>query len=135
MNGAAMYKIETTDFGVRLTFGGFIKLEEMSSWVAESEKALKTLPPKFGVMVDMRNLKPLPAESQVEMQKGQKLYKEKGMVRSVVVVDNATTRLQFRRIASETGIDAWERYLDSSHTADWDQVGRKWLMDGIDPDL
>ncbi|HMV41143.1 MAG TPA: hypothetical protein PK079_09135 [Leptospiraceae bacterium] len=60
----------------------------------------------------MRTLKPLPPESQIHMQEGQKLYKEKGMVRSVVILANTITKLQFKRIAQETGIYQWERYID-----------------------
>lgn len=47
----------------------------------------------------MRNLKSLPQDAQNEMEKGQKLYKEKGMQRSAVVIANTLIALQFKRIA------------------------------------
>jgi len=34
------------------------------------------------------------------------------MVRSVVILANTITKLQFKRIAQETGIYQWERYID-----------------------
>ncbi|OEU57610.1 MAG: hypothetical protein BA871_10695 [Desulfuromonadales bacterium C00003096] len=68
------------------------------------------------------------------MQDGQKLYKEKGMVRSVVILDNVITKMQFRRIGKETGIYEWERYIDASSVADWEKIGIDWLSKGIDPD-
>lgn len=130
-----MYKIEVTDYGVKLTFDGFIKQAEMSQWVTESENIVKTLSPGFGVFVDMRGLKPLPQDAEAEMQKGQKLYKECGMTRSVVILANATTTMQFKRIAKETGIYEWERYINASKVDDWEQQGIKWLTDAEDPDL
>jgi len=130
-----MYKIEKASDGIRLIFGGFIQKAEMSDWVADVKKILNGLPAKFGVFVDMRELKPLATDAQSEMQVGQKLFKEKGMERSVVVVDNTTTMIQFKHIGKETGIYAWERYLTPSKTPNWEEVATKWLVQGIDPDL
>ncbi len=129
-----MYKIEKKDYGYKLTFGGFIKVDEMKAWVDESEKTLVSTPKQFGVFVDMRTLRPLPPDVQVHMQKGQRLYKEKGMARSVVILDNAVTKMQFKRIAKETGIYEWERYIDASLIRDWEKAGIDWVSNGIDPD-
>ncbi len=56
------------------------------------------------------------------------------MVRSVVIVDSALTKMQFQRIAKQTGIHAWERYIDASSITDWEKVGIDWINKGIDPD-
>lgn len=106
----------------------------MKLWVDESRKALAAAPGKFGIFVDMRSLKPLTTDAQATMQEGQKLFKGKGMTRSVVIVDSAVTKMQFQRIAKETGIYEWERYIDASKTANWEDLGRKWLVNNIDPD-
>lgn len=129
-----MYKIEKTNFGVKLTFEDFIKRDEMAKWVEESKQILRTVPSKFGVLVDMRNLKPLPQDAQNEMEKGQKLYKEKGMQRSAVVVANTLIALQFKRIAKETGIYEWERYIDASRVQNWEEIAIKWIVKAEDPD-
>lgn len=129
-----MFKIEKKDFGYKLTFADFIQAEEMKKWVEQSRNTLLTAPKEFGVFVDMRTLKPLPQDSQQYMQEGQKLYKEKGMVRSVVVVSDSITAMQFKRIAKETGIYQWERYIDASASAFWEQIALDWIKDGKDPD-
>lgn len=129
-----MYKIEKTGYGVKLLFSGLINADEMKHWVVESHKTVKTLPPKFGVFVDMRELKPLASDVQGVMQSGQILYKQAGMERSVVILSNAIITMQFKRIAKETGIYEWERYIDASKTANWEDLGRKWLVNNIDPD-
>ena len=114
-----MFNIEKTDFGYKLTFGDFIMAPEMTKWLEDSKKILVESPKEFGIMVDMRNLKPLPEDSQPIMGEGQKMYKESGMQRSCVILDNPTTTLQFKRIAKETGIDAFERYVDTSVTTEF----------------
>jgi len=129
-----MYKIEKKDFGYKLTFGGFIKLDEMKQWVDESKKTLESSPSKFGVMVDMRELKPLPKDAQEHMQVGQKSYKDKGMERSVVILNSAVLTVQFKRIAKETGIYDWERYINAAKDSNWEETGIKWLVDALDPD-
>lgn len=128
-----MYKIEKTQYGVRLTFDGFMRAAEMTEWVAESRKIVPTLGGTFGVFVDMRTLKPLPPDSQAAMQEGQKLYKQAGMQRSVVILNSATTTAQFIRIAKETGIYEWERYVNAAATPNWEQAGIDWLVKAADP--
>lgn len=128
-----MYSVEKAGYGFKLTFGGFIQPDEMKAWVEESKKALTSAAGSFGVFIDMRTLKPLPKESQPLMVEGQKLYKAKGMQRSVVILNDTITTAQFRRIAKETGIDAWERYIDASKTADWKTAGEAWLTKSQEP--
>lgn len=130
-----MYKIEKKDWGYKLTFSDYIKVDEMAKWVKESEQALAGKTGKFGVFVDMRSLKPITAETQEEMKKGQKLYKQKGMERSVVILDNPILTVQFKRIGKETGIYAWERYIDASSNPNWEKIGLDWIIKGVDPDL
>ena len=129
-----MYKIEKKIYGYKITFGGFIDENEMKKWVEESKIALQTAPKSFGIFVDMRTLKPLVAEAQRYMQEGQKLYKEKGMTKSAVILANAVTKMQFKRIAQETGIYQWERYIDESSNPNWEKTGIDWVQNGIDPD-
>ncbi|MFZ1080956.1 MAG: hypothetical protein WAO19_03425 [Candidatus Kryptoniota bacterium] len=129
-----MYSVEKKDFGFKLTFGDFIGPDEMAQWLEESRKALFLPPKEFGVFVDMRTLKALPPESQKSMEEGQKLYKQKGMIRSVVILNSPIVTMQFKRIGKETGIYNWERYIDASSSPDWEAKGKRWLTDGIDPD-
>lgn len=107
---------------------------EMHQWCRESEQALATVRPPFGVVVDMRTLAPLMPDAQHVMIQGQQLYKGKGMQRSAVVVHNAVTASQFRRLAQESGIYAWERYIDASAVPDWGKTAVDWVKGGIDPD-
>jgi hypothetical protein len=130
-----VYAIETKDYGFKLTFGGFISKDEMEKWRLESATALKQQRGDFGVFVDMQTLKPLPEDTQKVMVDGQQLYKRAGMKRSAVILNNPITTMQFRRLAKDSGIYQWERYLDSSSCPNWEKAGVKWLVEGVDPDL
>ncbi|MBN2342436.1 MAG: hypothetical protein JXX29_20135 [Deltaproteobacteria bacterium] len=129
-----MYQIEREKVGrmdvYRLEFGGFIKMDEMQHWVDDSQKQLTTSPGTFAVWVDMRNLKPLPQDAQEKMMEGQKMYKDKGMVRSAVVVPNSLVKLQFERIAKESGIHEWERYF-SAEEPEWESSMKSWIEKGV----
>ena len=129
-----MYQIEQVDYGYRLKFGDFIQPNEMKNWMNESIEALTNAPDNFGVFIDLRKVKPLPPDSQNYLQEGQKLFKQNGMKRSVVILDKPITKMQFKRIAKETGIYNWERYIDASTDKDWEQKGIDWITKGIDPD-
>jgi hypothetical protein len=129
-----MWKIEHREYGVHLTFSGHIKEAEMEAWLEASKKELAKLEPPFGVFVDMRDMILLPPESQPAMQAGQRYYREQGMVRSVVILQDDVLAMQFQRIAKKTGIYEWERYIDASNEPNWEQAGLDWIIDAIDPD-
>lgn len=129
-----MYQIEKKPYGFKLTFGGFIQAPEMNQWKMESQKVLAGRQGKFGVLVDMRELKPLPADAQAVMVEGQKGYKGKGLERSAVILDSAITTAQFRRLAKTSGIYAWERYFSAADTPSWEKAGEDWITRGVDPD-
>jgi hypothetical protein len=128
-----MYKIERKSSGYLLTFSGFITREEMQKWADESRQALQSEQGAFCVIVDMRNLAPLTPETQEVMVAGQQLYKQRGMKRSAVVVNNAVTAIQFKRLARESGIYQWERYLDGTKPGCF-EAAVAWGRDGVDPD-
>jgi hypothetical protein len=129
-----MYKIEKKSSGFLLTFGGNIDAAEMQRWADESKKVLATAQAPFGVIVDMRTLKPLSPEVQGIMVGGQGLYKQTGMQRSAVVLNDTITTIQFKRLAQQSGIYSFERYIDASATPDWTKVAVAWVKDGADPD-
>lgn len=129
-----MYRIEKRDYGIHLIFGDFIKATEMQRWVQESFEVLPEQPTPFGVFVDMRTLAPLDPDAQAVIRDGQKLYQQRGMVRSVVILSSPVVTMQFKRIAHESGIYEWERYIDASSVPDWEERGLAWIIDAVDPD-
>ncbi|MCP4685705.1 MAG: hypothetical protein GY867_09700 [bacterium] len=128
-----MYTIEKKSWGYELIFGGDTSVEEASRWHEEWTEILKNQIGPFSVFVDMRTLIPLCKEAMEPLAEGQRLARQRGMIRSVVVVQNPATASQFRRIAGDTGINQWERYIDANALADWMQRGLDWILHGIEP--
>ena len=129
-----MWKISKQTFGFVLTFAGIIGPEEMKAWVTQSKVELAgQLPSIWGVIVDMRELQPLNQASQAVMLEGQIAYKARGMVRSAVALQDAITTLQFRRLARNSGIDAWERYIDAAENPNWQSIAKQWIVAGAEP--
>ena len=130
-----MTNIEKKDYGFKLTFAGSISQDEMASWVSDSKNTLASQTSEFGILVDMRELSPLTPGAKDVMQTGQKLYKDKGMKRSAVIVSQGFISTQFKMIAQQTGIYEWERYIDASANSNWENIATNWITNGKDPDV
>jgi hypothetical protein len=131
-----MFTIEKKHYGYRFAFSGFITADEMTRWLEEVKKILSTPQSKeFGVFVDMQEMKPLADEVQKIIVEGQAICKTKGMGRSVVILKSSVLSMQFRRLAKESGIYEWERYLASQNVANYEKVGEDWIVSGTDPDI
>lgn len=130
-----MYNIERKKSGYVLTFSGNIDANEMQSWFNDSQKKLSNEYNKsFGVIIDMRNLQPLLSEARAIMINGQKLYKDKGMLRSAVILNDTELCNQFKRLAIQSGIFKTEKYIDSTKVSNPIERAISWVNDGIDPD-
>jgi hypothetical protein len=129
-----MYQIKKESYGPHLTFSGHIPKQEMEQWLSDSKEIIKTLPDEFVVFVDMRDMELLPPESRPIMVVGQEYYRVNGMQRSVVILKDKITKMQFKGIAKETGISEWERYIDANAEPNWEQVAMDWVLDCVDPD-
>jgi hypothetical protein len=127
-----MYSFERTQYGVKLVFSGMIDQAEMARWVEESRPLVASLPDRFCVFVDMRDLKPLDPAAEVHMQAGQRMYRDKGLMRSVVILNSPRLTMQFKRIALESDIYHWERYIDAGKTTNWEEIGLRWLIEAVD---
>ncbi len=124
-----MYKIEKTKYGIKNTFSSNIDASEMSEWKKESELLLEKMLKEFVVYIDMIDLKVLSDDAKAIIAEGQKMYREKGMKRSVVIVKSATVALQFKNIARETGIYDYERYFSSDKDG-YEDKAMLWLLEG-----
>jgi hypothetical protein len=130
-----MHNISKQSYGYQLIFGGKIDLAEMNRWQDESRRALIGAPKSFGVLIDMRELHPgdLAADAQPVMVNGQLMYRKAGMERSCVILQSATVTMQFQRLARESGIDAYERYISAAAHPDWQARALGWIERKVDP--
>lgn len=129
-----MYKIEKTPYGYFLAFVGFIEASEAAKWKKESGSLLIGTKKNFGVIVDLTLIKSLPIDSRKIMLEGQQMYKTHGMERSAVLLKNKIITMQFKKLAKESGIYEWERYISSENTKDAEKLAMDWVVNSIDPD-
>ena len=128
-----MYKIEKTDYGFRLEFGGFIQADEMRQWYEETKKSLEDVTEKYKVLVDMRKMKTLPPDAKKILEEGQRYHVEKGGIGSAVIVDNVITKEQQRNLGMKSGVGEREVYIDGSDP-DCEEKALNWLLHGISPE-
>lgn len=129
-----MYRIEETGFGLRITFEGFLRQDEMKQWVREFREAISTKKGGFGVLVDNRKASVFPADAQEALYEGIHAAVEAGMEKNAVVVSNPINKIQADRIAKETGIHEIIRHIDASSDPDWERKAVEWITKGVNPD-
>ena len=129
-----MYRIDETDYGFKLTFGDAIDHDAMTRWYTAVMSVMNSQTGSFAMMIDLRKLKPLSAEFEEQIQKLKDNARRKGLVRSVVILGDALTLMRLRREAKRSNY-RFERYINANFEPNWEQIGRDWLLDEVDPDI
>jgi len=130
-----MHRIEQTKYGYRLVIEGFLQRDEVGQMLESMKKAIQ--PDKgvtFPLLMDLRNSRAFPADARELMKETILFCKRAGMERNAVVLNSAIATLQARRLAKETGIDRWARYIDASSRPDWEKIAVDWLVGAVDPE-
>ena len=130
-----MYSIEKTRYGFKIVFESFIESEEMRNWVKDSEKALSSMRGAFGVLVDARELEPLPLDSQTILKKGQILYNLKGMERTAVIYGNVSIKSYFVNTAHKSAMFETKRFINATENPKWEEAALSWIIDSVEPSV
>jgi hypothetical protein len=130
-----MERVRATDYGLRVVFSGPLSHAQAEELLAELQSKLPPPGGSFALLVDSRQARAYSAATQEVLKRCILLCKERGMARSVVVLDSAVATLQAQRLGKETGTLAWSRCVDARSRPDWEQVARDWLLRAVDPDL
>ena len=128
-----MHRIEETSYGYRLTFEGFLQRDEAGELLAKMRSTVRPKNGGFAVLLDMRHSRAFPAEAQDLIQSALSFCKTAGLERNAVVLNSAIATLQARRLAKQTGIATWIRYIDASAEPEWEKAAVGWLADAVDP--
>jgi hypothetical protein len=128
-----MYLVEKAPYGFAITIADRVTKDEAVAVLEQSRSLLAEVTGRFGVLVDIRGLRPLDPEVQAVVNATQKLYFDSGLERSAVMLASAVMTLQFRRIAAESGVKQHERYVDGSASYDCEKVALAWITEGLEP--
>jgi hypothetical protein len=127
-----MVQLEETDFGLRVTFHGFMEPEAMSRLLAAVRRRIAPREP-FGVLTDMRHTLAFPSDTQEVIRSCFLHLKETGMERQALVLNSAIATLQAKRLAREAGILDRCRYVDAAQDPEWEKTATDWLRHGLEP--
>ncbi|HEX7182143.1 MAG TPA: hypothetical protein VF756_09895 [Thermoanaerobaculia bacterium] len=129
-----MHKLEQTKYGYRLVLEGFVERAEVGQLLETMKTKIRPAKDQtFPLLLDMRNSRAFPADARELLKEAILFCKEAGMERNAVVLNSAIATLQARRIAKETGIDRYARYIDATHP-DWEKIALEWLVNGVEPE-
>ena len=126
-----MYKIEKKSFGVQLTFEGFVHPEEMAEYKKEFRLILDLLPERFGILSDLRNMKPLPPESQ-QILSANPEWTSGRVIRSATILNSSLVKLQSKRLATEWKQGETKRYIDAAQHPNWEELAINWIENGVE---
>jgi hypothetical protein len=62
------------------------------------------------------------------------LFEDTGLQRSVVVLRSSGINTQFRRLAKDSGVFRFERYINAAEDPDWLEHALAWPESQADPD-
>lgn len=128
-----MINIEETSYGYRINFEGFAQKDDVAALAERLGQVLAAHNGTFGVLVDLRQSRAIPADAQEQLMQGIAYCTQYGMERCAVVVASAIAKLQAVRIAKETGIYDTTRYVDASSDPDWEKSALAWIRQATDP--
>ena len=114
-----MFKIENKDYGLLVTIQGGLDASDAEAWLTGMEEALRQTQRPFGILVDVREAKLFQQEAQAALKRGMEACARAGMERAAVALNGAVATLQARRLARETGISSWQRYVDAASDPAW----------------
>ena len=126
------YSIEKRPGGLFITFTGDLTLAEISNWRTESTSFVMAYSEPFGVIIDMRGLRPLTPDMQSALIDAQRYYRENGMSRSAVIAPSRLLMAQLQRIANTTGLAQSERYFNGALNG-WAKQAVDWVRYGKEP--
>lgn len=122
-----------TPYGYKSVFTGYFTPEEAHAWFEDVKRAVAGKR-QFGQLIDVRGQSANPPETNAVIQEAMAYVRQQGMQRSAVVLSSALITMQIKRLAKQTGMDAWERYIDASANPNWERAALAWIEKGVDPD-
>lgn len=132
-----MFTFDVTPYGFKFHSQGYFSIEASQTWLDGYKKIIAQVSKKgkpFGQFADLRDFKPGPPEAQQAITDGMKVFKAAGGQRSIVLLDNPIAAMQIKRLAKESGIYEWERYIDIITHPNFEPIVDAWLTKGTDPD-
>ncbi len=113
--------VDLVDAIARITVDGVATVADMDAFNDDAKRKIKLFGGKpFGVLVDLRRMKPGSPESAEKVKEHQAILMKAGVKKSAEVVESAASALQLNRIARESGLlSKVQRFTDVEAALAW----------------
>ncbi len=122
-----MIKMEDATWGIRIEMQGQPNRQELSKLLDDLRKTLQSARPSFGVIIDLSASGPINPELRDLLLHALRLLQLKGMVRIAGCLASTLAASQIRRLASETGVTAGLRCIDTRKEG-WKLGAELWAV-------
>lgn len=125
--------VTPTTYGYRTEISAPLQAADVKMWTEEIRSVVRGRP-AFSQLVDIRNNTARDEDTTRMIEETMQWVRANGLQRSAVIVASPTLKMQVQRLARNTGVDTYERYLDAASDPQWEQKALAWLERGVDPD-
>ena len=126
-----MYSIESTDFGLKLSFDGRISLEEAERLRDEFLDVLRAQEKPFSLMIDARRTIPLEPDAAEAIVSLHSEWRRECSSRAVVLVHSPVVRGQALQICFDSSRSDRDLVIDTSKDPQWETKAREWLTGNV----
>jgi hypothetical protein len=131
-----MYKIEQTNYGIKMTFSGVMSKGEAQQFLTEFLQTIMEYDkPHLAGIADVREFVPVIPEVLKIMHDtinaGTSLFR--GSVRIAVIMNSPVIKNIVTRLGHDTGTFAYFRFISASEMKDPEKAAYNWAVDGIEP--
>jgi hypothetical protein len=112
---------DAVDRILRVVVDGVASVADLDAFNEETRKKVKVFGGKpFGILVDLRKMRPGSPESAEKVKENQEILMKAGVQKSAEVVESAAAMLQLNRVARESGLlSRVQRFTDVDAALAW----------------
>lgn len=129
-----MFKLEQTDFGIKVTIRGLMDVDEANRLRSELVLLVTRQDGDFSALVDVRESIPAEYEPKAMLQHCEEIALKAGMRRMATIFESPVIKGQVQQNAHLSGTAGIARHIDASKVANAEQVALAWVRDGIPPE-
>lgn len=133
-NATINYVIEKTDYGMYVKFTGRLCKYDVKDWFAEVRPFVKDMRKGFGLVLDLRKVKPICHDTARMLTYGRAYLHGHGLNRLAIIYDTSATIIELMKLFTELSHDpSAEKHISSTMNSDWADQAIAWVQYGIEP--
>jgi hypothetical protein len=130
-----MYKIETTDYGLKLTLAGIMDMAEASQFSSEWTEAIMSFDRLNAIIIDAREFVPVTPDVQeiIKEMIHATAGKHSNEIKIATILKSPIVKNISRRLSLSSEQSYIHRFIYASDTDDPEKTACDWAVKGIEP--